>query len=241
MSNPDTFQDRVILIAGATGALGSAVVREFASTGARLALTGRSLDALQELANDTGLSQARVVLDTSDLTEPGEVEGLVSGILGKFGRLDVLLNTVGGWAGGKTVAETALQEWQRMLDLNLRTAFLLSRAVLPPMLEAGWGRIVHTASKSAVEPRAKGAAYAVSKMGVITLTEVIAAEVKGTGVTANTVLPSTIDTPANRRMMPKADPSGWVPPERIATTMRFLCSDAAASINGARLAIYGAA
>ncbi|MGD8623916.1 MAG: SDR family NAD(P)-dependent oxidoreductase [Anaerolineae bacterium] len=241
MSNPDTFQDRVILIAGATGALGSAVVREFAPTDARLALTSRSLDALQELAADAGLSQARLFLDTSDLTEPGEVEGLVSGILEEFGRLDILLNTVGGWAGGKTVAETPIEAWQRMLDLNLRTAFLLSRAVLPPMLQAGWGRIVHTASKSAVEPRPKGAGYAVSKMGLITLTEVIAAEVKGSGVTANTVLPSTIDTPANRKMMPKADPAKWVPPERIAATMRFLCSDAAAPINGARLAIYGAA
>jgi NAD(P)-dependent dehydrogenase (short-subunit alcohol dehydrogenase family) len=240
VSNPDTVQDRVILIAGATGALGSAVVREFAPTGARLALTSRSLDALQQLAAEAGLGEARLFLDTSDLAEPGEVEGLVSGILGKFGRLDALLNTVGGWAGGKTVAETPLEEWQKMLDLNLRTAFLLSRAVLPSMLDAGWGRIVHTASRSAVEPRAKGAAYAVSKMGLITLTEVIAAEVKGTGVTANTVLPSTIDTPANRRMISKADPSKWVPPERIAATMHFLCSDAAASINGARLAIYGA-
>jgi NAD(P)-dependent dehydrogenase (short-subunit alcohol dehydrogenase family) len=234
------MQNRVILVAGATGALGSAVVRQLAPTGARLVLTSRSLEALHQLADDAGLSEAHFHLDTSDLTQPGEVEGLVSGILEKFGRLDALLNTVGGWAGGKTVAETSLEAWQRMLDMNLRTAFLLSRSVLPPMLEAGWGRIVHTSSKSAVEPRAKGAAYAVSKMGLITLTEVIAAEVKGTGVTANVVLPSTIDTPANRKMMPKADPGKWVPPERIAAAMCFLCSDAAASINGARLAIYGA-
>ena len=240
MDKPDLLQDRVILITGATGALGSAVVRELAPTGARLALTSRSLEALRQLASDIGLSEAHLHLDTSDLSQAGEVEGLIAGILEKFGRLDALVNTVGGWAGGKTVAETSLEAWQHMLDLNLRTAFLLSRSVLPPMLEAGWGRIVHTSSKSAVEPRAKGAAYAVSKMGLITLTEVIAAEVKGTGVTANVVLPSTIDTPANRKMMPKADPSGWVPPERSAATMRFLCSDAAASINGARLAIYGA-
>jgi len=241
MDNPDLMQDRVILVTGATGALGSAVVRELAPTGARLALTSRSLEALRQLAGDVGLPETHLHLDTSDLSQAGEVEGLVAGILEKFGRLDALLNTVGGWAGGKTVAETSLEAWQWMLDLNLRTAFLLSRAVLPPMLEAGWGRIVHTSSKSAVEPRAKGAAYAVSKMGLITLTEVIAAEVKGTGVTANVVLPSTIDTPANRKMMPQADPDRWVPPGRIAATMRFLCSDAAASINGARLAIYGAA
>jgi NAD(P)-dependent dehydrogenase (short-subunit alcohol dehydrogenase family) len=127
-----------------------------------------------------------------------------------------------------------------MLTLNLRSAFLISRAVLPHMLEAGWGRIVHTASKTAVSPRRKEAGYAVAKAGVITLTEVIAAEVKGTGVTANVVLPSIIDTPANRRMMSGADTSKWVPPQHIAATMRFLCSDGAATVNGARIPIYGA-
>jgi NAD(P)-dependent dehydrogenase (short-subunit alcohol dehydrogenase family) len=127
-----------------------------------------------------------------------------------------------------------------MLTLNLRSAFLISRAVLPHMLEAGWGRIVHTASKSAVAPRRKQAGYAVAKMGVVTLTEVIAAEVEGTGVTANVVLPSVIDTPDNRRAMSRADTSKWVPPQHIAATMRFLCSDAAATVNGARIPIYGA-
>jgi NAD(P)-dependent dehydrogenase (short-subunit alcohol dehydrogenase family) len=107
-------------------------------------------------------------------------------------------------------------------------------------LEAGWGRIVHTASKSAVEPRSTNGGYAVSKMGVITLTEVIAAGLKDTGVTANVVLPSTIDTPGNRLAMPSADFEKWVPPADIAATMHFLCTDAAASINGARIPIYGA-
>mgnify|MGYP001090503880 FL=1 len=127
------------------------------------------------------------------------------------------------------------------MTLNLHTAFLLSRAVLPPLLEAGWGRIVHTGSKSALEPRSTVGAYAVSKMGLITLTEVIAAGLKDTGVTANVVLPSTIDTPGNRLAMPSADFGRWVPPDHIAATMHFLCSDAAASINGARIPVYGAA
>jgi len=152
----------------------------------------------------------------------------------------VLLNTVGGWSGSRPVGETPLEEWDRMLALNLRSAFLLSRAVLSLILESGWGRIVHVSSKAAVAPRAKQAAYAVAKMGLITLTEVIAAEIKGSGVTANVILPSIIDTPANRDAMPKADPRKWVEPARIAATMRFLCSDDAASINGARIPIYGA-
>ena len=122
----------------------------------------------------------------------------------------------------------------------LRSAFLLSRAVQPHMMEMDWGRIVHIGSKLAVEPRAGQVGHAVSKMGVITLTEVLAAEAKGTGVTANVILPGVIDTPANRAAMPKANPSRCVAPERIVATMRILCSDAAASINGARIRTYGA-
>lgn len=253
---PDIFRNRAILVAGATGGLGTAIVREFARTEAHLILTSLSEQALQQLVKDTGLPDERALIMAADVTRPGEVQGLVAAVLERFGRLDVLLNTVGGWAGGHKVSDgqadsgkqgddgalfARVEMWKKMLTLNLDSAFLLSWAALPPMLEAGWGRIIHVSSRTAVQPRAKAAGYAVSKMGVITLTEVIAAEVKGSGVTANVILPSTIDTPDNRRMMPKADPGDWVPPEQIASTMRFLCSEAAASINGARIAIYGAA
>jgi NAD(P)-dependent dehydrogenase (short-subunit alcohol dehydrogenase family) len=237
---PDTLRDRVVLISGATGALGSAATRTFAQAPARLALTGRSEQKLERLAVEAGLPGERIFTVAADVTQAASVKDLVDAVLAHFGRIDVLLNTAGGWSGGKPVWETSVDEWEHMLALNLHSAFLLSRAVLPHMLEAGWGRIVHVSSKTAVAPRGKRAAYAVSKMGLVTLTEVIAAEVKGTGVTANVILPSVIDTPANRASMPKADPSKWVPPERIAATMQFLCSDAAASINGARVPIYGA-
>lgn len=236
----EDLRGRVVLIGGATGALGSGIARVFADTGAHLALTSTSEEDLEELADELGLSDDRLFLSTVDATDPGSVSDLVSGVVERFDGLHVLLNTIGGWGGGKTVGETPVEQWEWMLTLNLRSAFLLSRAVLPHMLEAGWGRIVHTASKTAVTPRPKQAGYAVSKAGVIALTKVIAAEVKGTGVTANVVLPSIIDTPANRRMMSSADTSKWVPPEHIAGTMRFLCSDAAASINGDRIPIYGA-
>ena len=236
----EELSERVVVITGATGGLGSAVVREFAQTGARLALVGRSAERLEGLVDRVGLPDERILPLPADVTQEEGVGRLVTTVLDRWGRLDVLLNTVGGWAGGKPVWETSVEAWDRMMKLNLRSAFLLSRAVLPPMLESGWGRVVHVASKTAVAPRAKQAGYAVSKMGLITLVEVIAAEVKGTGVTANVILPSIIDTPANRRMMPKADPAKWVPPERIAATMRFLCSDEAGSINGARIPIYGA-
>lgn len=235
----DTLHDRVVLITGATGALGSAVVREFAQTQAYLALTGRSVEKLELVIAKAELPMERVFLRATDVIQSQDVHDLVAAITERWGRMDVLLNTVGGWSGGKPVGETSVEAWDHMLSLNLRSAFLLSRAVQPHMLEAGWGRIVHVASKTAVEPRASQVGYAVSKMGVVTLTEVLAAEVKRTGVTANVILPSVIDTPANRASMPKADYTRWVPPERIAATMRFLCTDAAASINGARIPIYG--
>lgn len=236
----EELSGRVVVIAGATGGLGSAVVREFAQTEARLVLVGRSPERLGRLAEEIEGLAERALLASADVTQEADVQRMVQAALDRWGRLDVLLNTVGGWSGGKPVQEITPEEWDRMMALNLRSAFLLSRAVLPPMLKSGWGRIVHVASRTAVAPRPQQAAYAVSKMGLITLTEAIAAELKGTGVTANVILPSIIDTPANRRMMPKADPATWAPPEQIAAMMRFLCTDAAASINGARIPIYGA-
>ena len=236
----EDLQGKVVLITGATGVLGSAVTGEFARTRALLALTARSEEKLERLVMETGLPAERVFTVAASVTEASAVDGMVDAVRERFGRIDALLNVAGGWRGGKPTWETPLGEWDQTLALNLHSAFYVSRAVLSQMVEAGWGRIVHVSSKSAVAPRAKRAAYAVSKMGVVTLTEVIAAEVKGTGVTANVILPSVIDTPANRASMPKADPQKWVPPERIAATMRFLCSDAAESINGASIPIYGA-
>lgn len=234
------LQAKTILITGATGALGSTVTYEFAQTQAHLVLTSRSEKKLERLAAEIDLPAERVLTVAADVTQADGVGNLVATVANHFGQIDVLLNIAGGWSGGKPVGETAVEDWDRMIALNLRSAFLLSRAVLPGMLDAGWGRIVHISSKTAVTPRAKQAAYAVSKMGLITLTEVIAAEVKGSGVTANVILPSIIDTPDNRKFMPKADPAKWVEPESIAATMSFLCSDDAAAINGARIPIYSA-
>jgi NAD(P)-dependent dehydrogenase (short-subunit alcohol dehydrogenase family) len=236
---PGLLQDKTILITGATGALGSAVAREFAQTQARLVLTGRSEEMLAKLATDLALPAERILTAVADVTQAESVDHLVSAAQDQFDSVDVLLNVAGGWSGGKPVGETPIEDWDHMLDLNLRSAFLLSRAVLPTMLDAGWGRILFVSSKTAVAPRAKQAAYAVSKMGLITLAETIAAETKGSGVTVNVILPSIIDTPANREFMPKADPAKWVPPQHIAATMRFLCSDEGAFTNGAQIAMFG--
>jgi NAD(P)-dependent dehydrogenase (short-subunit alcohol dehydrogenase family) len=195
---------------------------------------------LEQLTTGVELPTARVSTIAADVTQPDQVQDLAKAILSEFGQIDVLLNTVGGWSGGKTVGTTEIEDWMRMLDLNLHSAFLLSSAVLPGMLETGWGRIVHVGSKTAVQPRSKQVGYVVSKMGVIALAEAIAVEVEGTGVTANVILPSIIDSEANRKMMSKADYSKWVRPEQIAAAMSFLCSDAGAAVNGARIPFYGA-
>jgi NAD(P)-dependent dehydrogenase (short-subunit alcohol dehydrogenase family) len=235
----ETLRNKVVLITGATGGLGAAVTRTFDQTGAQLALVSTSEEKLAHLTGELQHPSGGIFSFAGDLTRPQVVQTLVESVRSELGGLDVLLNTVGGWSGGDPVHETSLEGWKRMLELNLTSAFLLSRAVLPAMLDSGWGRILHVSSKTAVTPRAKEAGYAVAKRGLIALTEVIAAEVKGTGVTANVILPSIIDTPANRRFMPKADHERWVAPEEIAATLRFLCSDAAGSINGASIPVYG--
>jgi len=228
-----SVRDRVVLITGATGALGQAASRLFAGAGARLALTARSPEALDGLAGALSLP--------ADVTDAASVDELVGQTMAHLGRIDVLLHIAGGWRGGQTVAETALDDVDFLMALNFKSAFLLCRAVLPHLTAQGWGRIVAVGARTAVQPGRRSGAYAASKAALIALIESIAAEVKGKGVTANVVLPSTIDTPANRRAMPNADFAKWVPPEQIAAAMLYLCSDEAAPINGARLPLYGEA
>lgn len=158
-----------------------------------------------------------------------------------LGLIDSLVHLVGGFAGGSPLAETTDQTWDNMMNLNARAAFCTFRAVLKPMKAAGCGRIVAVGSRMAVEPSPNFAAYAVSKAALVALVKNVAAEGKKFGVTANVVLPSTIDTPANRAAMPEADASRWVTAESIARLLVFLTSDAAADTSGAVIPIYGRA
>ena len=155
--------------------------------------------------------------------------------------VDTLLHLVGGFGGGQPVAETSDEIWDKMLDLNLRSAYTIFRAVLPSMTKAGKGRIVAVGSRAALDPLANFAAYSVTKAALVALVKTVALEVKDSGVTANIVLPSVIDTPANRAAMPTADPSKWVTPQSIADLLVWLASDAARDISGAAIPIYGRA
>jgi NAD(P)-dependent dehydrogenase (short-subunit alcohol dehydrogenase family) len=216
------FTGRVVLITGAGGGLGTAVTQAFLEAGARVAPVSRSASEI-----------------SADLTRPEEAARAVQAVRSRFGRLDVLLHLAGGFEGGTPVAQTDDGVWNRMFDLNLNAAFYTARAVLPSMLEAKYGRIVAIGSKTAVEPVATLAAYGASKAALVALIRTIALEVKRSGVTANVVLPSVIDTPANRAADPGADFSRWVKPESIARLLLWFASDAAADVNGAVVPIYG--
>jgi len=219
------MKGKVVLITGGAGALGQTVVPAFVSTGASVILGDR-----------TPVQMPGITALKADFTDHTQVRNLVDEVIRTSGRLDALINLVGGFATGRLV-ETDVSLWQRMLTMNLTSAFLLSQAVLPFMLQHGQGRIVHVAARAALEPFTGAAAYIDSKTGLIGLIRTLSSELEGSGVTVNAVLPSTIDTPANRRAMPAADPSKWARPDSIAHTLTFLASDAASQIKGALIPI----
>jgi len=219
------MQGKIILITGGAGALGQTVVPAFVSAGASVILGDRNPVQLP------GVSALK-----ADLTDPTQVRGLVNEVIQSSGRLDALVNLIGGFATGRVV-DTEVSLWQRMLTMNLTSAFLLSQAVLPSMLERRQGRIVHVAARAALEPFPGAAAYIVSKAGLVALIRTLSKELDGSSVTVNGVLPNTIDTPVNRKAMPEADRSNWARPESIARTLVFLASDDASQINGALIPI----
>ncbi|MEW6580989.1 MAG: SDR family NAD(P)-dependent oxidoreductase [Chloroflexota bacterium] len=233
------FTGRVALVTGAGGNLGGAVARAFYDAGASLVLVDRHADRLAAAYPAEQFVPARVHFAAADLTDEASVQALVAGALDRFGAIDILANTVGGYRAGTPVHETPLETWEFMLVLNARSAFLISKAVIPPMLARGGGKIVHVASRAALSGSARQVAYSASKGAVVRLVETLAAELRHKGINANCVLPGTIDTPQNRAEMPDADFSKWVAPEAIADVILFLASDAARAVNGAAVPVYG--
>jgi len=229
---------RVALVAGGTGALGRVASAAFAAAGARVIAT---YDVDEEAAAVRGTLPAGCELAKVDLTRADQVGPCVERVVAAHGRIDALLNLCGGFWGGVSIAETLEVELERMLELNLKTAFICARAVLPGMLARGAGRIVNVTARPALAGGAGVGAYAIAKAGVATLTRVLADEVRDRGVTVNAIAPSVIDTPANRAAMPDADHASWVAPATIAAVLVFLASDAAAATSGAIVPVYGRA
>jgi NAD(P)-dependent dehydrogenase (short-subunit alcohol dehydrogenase family) len=188
---------------------------------------------------DVPVSATKLHLGGVDLTDEAAVTRALERAAGHFGRLDGLVNTAGGFAGGKKVHEDDLAAWDRMFAINLRTALIACRAVVPHLLKQQGGRIVNVAARAALTGVPGLGAYSASKSAVIRLTESLAGELKEQGITVNCVLPGTIDTPQNRADMPKADFSRWVTPAAIADVILFLLSDAARAVSGAAIPVYG--
>jgi NAD(P)-dependent dehydrogenase (short-subunit alcohol dehydrogenase family) len=225
---------RVAIVTGGTGALGQSVTSRLLSTGATVCIpyvVAAELEALRaRVGAGASLHCAHV-----DIIDEAAFGGFVRGVLDAHRRVDILVNGVGGFAGGD-LASTSLAEWDRMLNLNLRSAVIGCRGVLPTMTAAGSGRIVNISSRAVVPPLGGLIGYTVAKAAIITLTQALAREVTR-GITVNAVLPGTMDTPANRQAMPDADRSGWVSTDTVAEVIAYLASDAAGMVSGATIPV----
>jgi NAD(P)-dependent dehydrogenase (short-subunit alcohol dehydrogenase family) len=233
-----SLEDKVAVITGGTGNLGQAVTARFVEAGARVAVTYRSdaewealLAAVPPGADPLGLK--------ADVTDEASVQSLMAETVSKLGGLHILLNLVGGYEADADVWDTPIETWDKMMAINLKSAFLCSKHALRHMLPGGFGRIVSVSSKVAEDLPVKSAPYAVAKAGVIALTRCIASEVKGTGVAAMAIMPSVIDTPVTRKNFPKAPFAKFVKPEQIADVLVWLSTQEAGAVNGSILRLYG--
>ena len=233
------FEAQVVLVAGGTGGLGRAVSLAFLQEGAQVVVSFRVQEEFDVLKSTAGATGERLEGQLVDVTDEAAVRQLIENIVRKHGRLDAMVNAVGGYAGGTKLWELETKVFDQMMALNLRSGYALSRAAVRAMLKKGRGAIVNVASKAAFDHAAGAAAYAASKSAAVALLDSLAADLKGTGIRANTILPSIIDTEANRKAMPNADFAKWPKPKDIARVILFLCSDDAKVIQGAAIPVYG--
>jgi len=231
--------ERVAVITGGTGGLGTALVRRLLDRDIRFAVTYLLPDEAAAFEDEFDLDEDRLILRRVDAINPEAVTSFMKEVADTWGNIHMLCSLVGGWAGGRDVEETDDVRFERMLDLNLRSAFYAVRAAVPHLRQAGWGRILLIGSR-AVEDNPPGqAAFNIAKAGVVALAKTVAQEVEGTGVTANALMPSVIDTPATRAALPYADYVHWPTPDEIAAVASFVLTDDSAVMNGATLRAYG--
>jgi NAD(P)-dependent dehydrogenase (short-subunit alcohol dehydrogenase family) len=226
------LQNKIALVTGADGGLGTHVTRALLDSGATVIGVSRNIQ-------QSSFEGPSFIALQADLSSAEKAKTLVDGIAARFGRLDILVHLVGGFAGGKTIAETDDATFQRMLDLNLNSAFYVLRAVIPHMRRAGGGRIIATGSRAAENPGPGVGAYSASKAALVSLIQTVALENKDLAITANVLLPGTMDTPSNRKAMPGADTSKWVQPASVASLIAWLAGEAGKDVNGAVIPVYG--
>jgi len=235
----ERFSGKVVLVAGGTGGLGQAVSLAFLQAGARVVVTYRKEAEFAALKKAAGAGASSLTGHEVDVTDYAAAGKLVDTVLAENRRLDAMVITVGGYAGGLKLWEMDTKVFDQMLALNLRAGYALSRAAIPAMLKQGHGTLVNVSSKAAFDHAAGASAYAASKAAVLALMDSLAADVKGTGVRVNSVLPSIMDTEANRKAMPGADFAKWPKTEDVAKVILFLCSDDARLVQGAAVPVYG--
>lgn len=224
---------QIVVITGASGALGQVVAQEFAAKGATV------VGLVHSKPLNVSSNHPHIYSFAVDLSKESEVESCFREIQTVHGGIDVLVNCAGGYFGGKTVDETQVEDLEKMLILNLKSAFLSSKHAAKIMKDQQSGRIINVASKAAFDTGKNSASYAISKSGVIKLTQAQAEELKAFNITVNAIVPSIFDTPANRESMPKADMSKWPQPEQLAKVIYFLASEDASVISGATIPVYG--
>jgi len=225
------MKGRIVLVTGASGGLGTYVTQAFLETGATVIGTSRKIQ-------QSDFTSAGFTAMPGEISSRAGAQTIVDGVVARFGRLDVLAHTLAGFAGGQSVTDTDDATFQRMLDLNLNSVFHILRATIP-VLRKSSGRIIAIGSRAAVEPGPGVGAYSASKAAMLSLVKTVAAENRDAGVTANVILPGTMDTPANRVAMPGADFARWVQPANVASLVVWLASDAGKEITGAAIPVYG--
>lgn len=233
------FSEQVVVITGAAGALGRAVTHAFHQAGGCVVIVDRKRETAEKLFGESIPEGANALYVTADLTSEASITEMVQRTVEHFGRVDILVNIAGGFAGDQPLHETSLETWDFLMNLNARSVFLTSRAVIPHLLERQRGRIISVAARAALSGAANSGPYTASKMAVIRLTEAMAEELKDHNITANCILPGTIDTPRNRANRPDADFDRWVKPESMANVILFLASDLARDVTGAAVPVYG--
>jgi NAD(P)-dependent dehydrogenase (short-subunit alcohol dehydrogenase family) len=227
------LQNKIVLVTGANGGLGTHVTQALLDAGATVAGVARKIDS-------SAFPSSAFTAFSGELSNPDSAEKIVNDVVRRFGRIDVLAHLVGGFAGGKNVAETDDATFRNMLDMNLHSAFYVLRAIIPHMRKNKQGRIVAIGSRASEDPGPGVAAYSASKAALVALVRTVALENKDLAITANVILPGTMDTPANRQAMPKADVSQWVQPQSVASLIVWLAGEAGKDVNGASIPVYGA-
>ncbi len=233
------MQESVAVVTGGTGALGRALVPLLARRGFRLAVSYLIPEEARRLEEEVDLDEDELILRRVDATDREQVDAFMQEAVDAYGHINVVASLVGAWAGGRDISETDDVRFDRMIDLNLRSAFYTLRSAIPHLQEVDWGRLIVVASRAGLDPPTGQAAYNVAKAGVLALAKSAAVELEHTNVTSNALLPSVIDTEATRAALPYADYIQWPKPHEIAAVIDFLASPQSTVINGAGIPVYG--